>query len=151
VLRILRRLADAGRTIVVSTHDERILPLADQVVEMQPKSRPQSAEPVAEHHDAGQWIFRQGDRAELIYTIDAGEVRIVRDRVDGTQEDVVTLGPGDYFGEMGPLFGLPRSAGALAVTDVDLTGRTASAFRELVGTQRLGAMIAGAGPTPKAD
>ncbi len=34
VLRLLREIADAGRMVVVSTHDERLLPLADKVVEL---------------------------------------------------------------------------------------------------------------------
>ena len=36
VLRIIRDLAQPGRVVVVSTHDDRMLPLADQVVELQP-------------------------------------------------------------------------------------------------------------------
>jgi putative ABC transport system ATP-binding protein len=142
ILRILGGLADSGRTIVVSTHDERILPLADQVIEMQPRARRPATEPVTERFAAGTWIFRQGTYGEFIYTIEAGEVGIVRDRADGTQEDVVTLGPGVYFGEMGPLFGLPRSASARARTDVVLTGRDAQTFRDTIGARKLGPMIA---------
>ena len=38
VLKVLRELADAGRTVVVATHDDRLLPLADKVVELTPRS-----------------------------------------------------------------------------------------------------------------
>ena len=34
VLRLLREIADAGRMVVVATHDERLVPLADGVVEL---------------------------------------------------------------------------------------------------------------------
>ena len=34
VLRLLREIADAGRIVVVATHDERLVPLADGVVEL---------------------------------------------------------------------------------------------------------------------
>jgi putative ABC transport system ATP-binding protein len=35
VLRLLRSLADEGRTLVVATHDERVLAFADQVLDLQ--------------------------------------------------------------------------------------------------------------------
>ena len=34
VLRLLRELAQPGRVVVVATHDDRLLPLADRVVEL---------------------------------------------------------------------------------------------------------------------
>ena len=34
VLRLLREIADAGRMVVVATHDERLVPLADSVVQL---------------------------------------------------------------------------------------------------------------------
>ena len=34
VLRLLREIADAGRMVVVATHDDRLVPLADGVVEL---------------------------------------------------------------------------------------------------------------------
>ena len=36
VLTTLRDLADADRTVVIATHDERLLPLADRIVELSP-------------------------------------------------------------------------------------------------------------------
>ena len=43
VLRLIRGLTDGGRVVLVSTHDERMLPLADQVIEMRPDSVPLTA------------------------------------------------------------------------------------------------------------
>ena len=40
VLRLIRRLTDGGRVVLVSTHDDRMLPLADQIIEMRPDSVP---------------------------------------------------------------------------------------------------------------
>jgi putative ABC transport system ATP-binding protein len=34
VLRLLREIADAGRVVIAATHDERLVPLADKVVEL---------------------------------------------------------------------------------------------------------------------
>ncbi len=51
------------------------------------------------------------------------------------------LGPGDYFGEMGPLFGLPRSATARAAEDTEVTGYSVKDFREKLGIERLGQIV----------
>ena len=48
---------------------------------------------------------------------ETGEVEIVRERADGESERLATAGPGEYFGEIGPLFGLPRSATVRTLTD----------------------------------
>ena len=34
MLQLLRSLADEGRVLVVATHDDRLLPFADQVLDM---------------------------------------------------------------------------------------------------------------------
>jgi putative ABC transport system ATP-binding protein len=49
VLRLLRSLADEGRTLVVATHDERVLAFADQVLDLQHAnaSRSPAVAPVA--------------------------------------------------------------------------------------------------------
>ena len=39
VLKTLRELADADRTVLIATHDERLLPLADRIVELSPRVR----------------------------------------------------------------------------------------------------------------
>lgn len=38
VMRLLRELADGDRLVVIATHDERLLPIADRVVELVPKT-----------------------------------------------------------------------------------------------------------------
>jgi putative ABC transport system ATP-binding protein len=86
-------------------------------------------------------VFEQGDRSDLVYTIEDGEIEIVRHRADGTEELVAVLGPGRYFGELGPLFGLQRSATARAVKHTVLTGYSARDFRDLVGSGRLAEAI----------
>ena len=143
VLRLIRRLTDGGRVVVVSTHDDRMLPLADQIIEMRPDFLPQ--DDVATRVvtvAAGQDLFRQGDPSDFIYIIDDGELDAIRDTEDGPKL-LSTLGPGEHLGEMGPLFGLRRSATIRARTDAVLTGYTAKAFRDLVGADRLPSLIRG--------
>jgi putative ABC transport system ATP-binding protein len=141
VLRLLRELAEPGRIVMVATHDERLLALADRVVHL---SRPVvgvSRPPERVEYQPGQMIFEQADRSDLVYTIEDGKVEIVRQRADGTEESLAVLGPGRYFGELGPLFGLQRSATARAVEHAVLTGYTPRDFRDLVGSGRLAEAI----------
>ena len=65
----------------------------------------------------------------LVYVIDQGEVDIVRILADGGEEHLARLGPGQYFGELGPLLGFQRSASARAATDVSLTRYGPREFR----------------------
>jgi putative ABC transport system ATP-binding protein len=132
ILSLLRDLASTGRTVVVSTHDDRVSNLADRVVELSPKLSTVDREPEEIRCGAGTVIFRQGSRGELIYVIEEGEVDIVRMRDDLTEEPLATVGPGSYFGELGPMLNLPRSATARARTDVVLTGYTTRRFRQRV-------------------
>ena len=137
VLRLLRELAQPGRIVVVATHDERLLPLADQVVHLSQPALGESRPPERLEYEPGQVVFEQGDRSDLVYTVEDGEIEIVRHRADGTRELLAVLGPGRYFGELGPLFGLQRSATARAVEHAVLTGYSARDFRDLVGSGRL--------------
>ena len=143
VLRLIRGLTDGGRVVLVSTHDERMLPLADQIIEMRPGSVPPTqAATTTVTLAAGATLFSQGDPSDLIYVIDSGEVDVVQ-RTAGGELLLATLGPGDHVGEMGPLFGLPRSAAVRARSDATLTGYTVTAFRDLVGADQLPALIRG--------
>jgi putative ABC transport system ATP-binding protein len=65
-------------------------------------------------------IFEQGTRGELVYVVESGIVEIVRRRSDGSDEKLAEIGPGEYFGELGPLLGFPRSATARALTPLRL-------------------------------
>ena len=55
----------------------------------------------------------------------------------GGEEVLKVAGPGDYFGEMGPVFGLPRSATVRALTAATVIGYTVQAFPGEVGRHRL--------------
>jgi putative ABC transport system ATP-binding protein len=143
VLRILRRLSDRGRTLIVSTHDPRLIPLADQVVDMQRHATPSPGGPVVDVEvHAGEQVFAQHSVGDRIYEIIAGSVAITHDHVDGSEELLATLGPDDCFGEMGPLFDLPRSASARAVTDARLRAYTVEGYRTKFGGPALMALVA---------
>ena len=60
VLRQLRELAQPGRIVVVATHDDRLLPLADEIVEMVPAFRDDVGEVAITELAAGEQLFAQG-------------------------------------------------------------------------------------------
>jgi putative ABC transport system ATP-binding protein len=57
----------------------------------------------------------------------------VRQLPGGGEELLKVIKPGDYFGEIGPLFNLPRSATVRARTDATVIGYTVTEFRERLG------------------
>ena len=133
VLRLIRELADGDRIVVVATHDARILPLADRVVELTPDFPETHKPPEAVEVKAGEVLFEQGTMGELIYFVSEGEFELVHELADGGEELVKVSEPGDYFGEIGVLFHMPRAATARARTDATVIGYTAPAFRERLG------------------
>jgi putative ABC transport system ATP-binding protein len=141
VLRLIRSLAEGERVVVVATHDSRILPLADRVVELTPEVATSNRPPETVQLKAGELLFEQCTMGDLIYIVSEGEFDIVRELADGGEELVKVARPGDYFGEMGVLFHMPRSATVRARSDATAVGYTAQAFRERLGVSGLGELI----------
>ena len=79
-------------------------------------------------------LFSQGAWGELIYVVERGEIEIVVERDDGSEELRAVVPAGEYFGEFGPLFGMPRSATARARSAATVTGYSTRDFRERVQT-----------------
>ena len=129
VIRLLRELRDQGRIIVVSTHDGRLVPVADRVVHMTPEGATVAPDATAVNYLQGEMIFHQGAHADLVYVIEAGAIQILRQHANGSESPLATLGPGQYFGELGAMMGFPRSAAARAATDVALTAMGPHEFR----------------------
>ncbi|HEY7107559.1 MAG TPA: ATP-binding cassette domain-containing protein [Acidimicrobiia bacterium] len=130
VLRLLRDLAQPGRVVIVATHDERLLPLADRVVELTPRAAGDQHPPESVELAPAEVLFQQGDPGDLVYVVESGDVEIFRVHADGSDERVTVVEPGGYFGELAPMFGLRRSAGARAMgTPVVLTGYNLRDFR----------------------
>jgi len=64
--------------------------------------------------------------------VEEGEIHLVRERTDGTEELVQSMGPGQYFGELAPLFGIRRTATARAAVDSVVTTFTPNDLRSLM-------------------
>ena len=62
---------------------------------------------------AGKTIIRKGDKADAMFLIEFGSVKVELD-------DPIILGPGDFFGERGLLKNEPRNASISSVEEVKL-------------------------------
>jgi len=129
VLTLVRALAVSGRLVLVSTHDDRITHIADRVIELVPHFTGADREPEEVRLEQGQILFHQGDRGDLVYAVEEGQIEIYRVRADGGEEPLTIVGQGNYFGELGPMLNLPRSASARARTACCLTACSLRAFR----------------------
>ena len=90
-----------------------------------------SLEHLVRTHRAGTVLFREGERGRTMYVIRSGKVNIWK-HISDKELTLAVLGPGEFFGEMALLEGLPRSAGATVVEEAKLIELEASAFETLV-------------------
>ncbi|HTT85899.1 MAG TPA: ATP-binding cassette domain-containing protein [Acidimicrobiales bacterium] len=140
ILVLIRQLATPGRLVLVSTHDDRITHIADRVIELVPHFTGAGREPEELWLEPGEVLFEQGDRGDLVYMVEEGEIEIYRTRADDSEEAVAVIGPGNYFGELGPMLNLPRSASARARGRCRLTSYPLRAFRQQFPAARAGAV-----------
>jgi CRP/FNR family transcriptional regulator/CRP/FNR family cyclic AMP-dependent transcriptional regulator len=66
------------------------------------------------HYRRQQIIFYRDDPGDTLHIIQSGEVRIILTSPDGDEILLALMRPGDFFGELSLLDGLPRSATAVA-------------------------------------
>ncbi|MGI9031987.1 MAG: ATP-binding cassette domain-containing protein [Ilumatobacteraceae bacterium] len=128
---VLRRAAAPGRVVVVATHDERLLPIADQVVELS-AARETAVEPERLELATGEVLFREGEPGDVAYVVEEGRIELVRRLADGTEELVLDAGPGRWFGELAPMYGLARTATARAAEPSVVTACSPQQLRKLI-------------------
>jgi CRP-like cAMP-binding protein len=79
----------------------------------------------------GDYIFREGDTADVMYMIHKGKVQISKGT--GTfDEKIRILGEGEFIGEMAVINSMPRSASAVAVENCVLIKMDRDSFNETV-------------------
>jgi putative ABC transport system ATP-binding protein len=67
--------------------------------------------------------------SDSIYVVESGSVRLAVALAAGGEEDVRVVGAGHWFGEIGPMLGLPRSASAYTLEPSVLTAYGLQEFR----------------------
>jgi peroxiredoxin 2/4 len=78
----------------------------------------------------GDTIVAEGDSADRFYVIARGEVAVTRRTPEGDEIELATLGPGQFFGEVGLLAETRRTATVRAIADVDLLVLSWREFQE---------------------
>jgi CRP-like cAMP-binding protein len=76
-------------------------------------------------------LMREGSWAREFMVICSGKAKVTRQTETGTTE-LGEVGSGEFLGEMGLLTGQPRSATAIAMTDLTLLVSTAGEFRSML-------------------
>ena len=82
-------------------------------------------------YSAGDVIFSQGDLGTDMFIIQEGEVDIVK-HINNESHHLSHLERGDFFGEMALLENVPRTADAVAKTDVKVLVINGSRFDEML-------------------
>lgn len=108
-----RRAALAPRIALIEACD-----LFEQVADGGLTQLAAGAEQVAV--SAGTAVVRQGDPADAFFVVESGELTVHATTDDGLQVTAPDLGPGDYFGEIGLIESIPRTATVVAASDVSL-------------------------------
>ena len=78
----------------------------------------------------GDTIVAEGDTADRFFVIAQGEVAVTRRAPEGEQIELATLGPGQFFGEVGLLAETRRTATVRAVGDVELLALSWQEFQD---------------------
>ncbi len=82
----------------------------------------------------GEDVVRQGDVADALYVIYSGTLKVMSRRQDNDQIELASLGPGDYFGEIGLLQGIPGTATVTATSPGRLLRIAGPAFLQAVSS-----------------
>jgi NADH dehydrogenase len=85
------------------------------------------------HYEPGEVVFEEGDAGDSLLMILSGQVEVIK-RVGSELQQIRTLGPGEYFGEMALLGRQPRSATTRALSALDLLVLPGSDFAALANS-----------------
>jgi CRP-like cAMP-binding protein len=92
---------------------------------------PLPVERLARRLSPGEHLFEEGDAGDSMFVLQSGRVRVFR-RVGQTEVTIATLGPGELFGEMAVLEGLPRTATAVAAEPTIAVELNRQVFEDMV-------------------
>lgn len=90
---------------------------------------------VLERLGPGELVFREGDPSQHVYVIKSGTVEVFHQPQSVYPPEIIKrLGPGDHFGEMALLRGVPRNASVRAVTALEVYRISPDNFAVLCAT-----------------
>ena len=88
------------------------------------------------YYEQGDLIVRQGDVADSFFILEEGSVKCTQAKANGLTVDLITLQPGDYFGEMALILNEARHANCIAATQVKCLSLNSQKFDLLLGEAR---------------
>ena len=137
-IELMHRLAkERGSAVLMVTHDQRILDVADRIVRVEDgrlglaysqelslalpglkeeQITAMAVKPDLITYEPGAAIFREGDRARRFFVVLKGRVEAFHDRPGQPLKVLNTLRRGDYFGEIGLLQEDGRRTASIRVT-----------------------------------
>jgi CRP-like cAMP-binding protein len=83
--------------------------------------------------EAGQVVFREGDRSDTCYIVHVGRMRAVHEHGDGRTITLATFGPGEIFGELALFEDERRSATVEALQATSAVAVLGPDMRRLMG------------------
>lgn len=139
VVALMHRLAkEHGSAVLMVTHDNRILDLADRIINVEDGKlglavsqelsfafpgfdtsllENVATQPTVLTYAAGETIVRQGDRANKFYVILEGNIEILSEAPHQQPKLLRQMSRGEYFGEIGLLQGGKRTATVRVAAD----------------------------------
>lgn len=106
-----------------------MIPIFDEVAGPDFKLLAKAAE--VDNYKAGMEIFKEGAPGDAMYFIISGQVEIVKKSASGESKRLALLPKGTVLGEMSLVDSAPRSATAIANTDVKMVLMKKHAFQTL--------------------
>jgi CRP/FNR family cyclic AMP-dependent transcriptional regulator len=80
----------------------------------------------------GERLFGEGDDGDQLYVVLEGKIKLTRSAVDGRENLLSVIGPGEMFGELSLFDPRPRTQTATALTDSRLAAIDHQALRDLL-------------------
>jgi CRP/FNR family transcriptional regulator, cyclic AMP receptor protein len=92
---------------------------------------PLPVERMARRLSPGESLFQEGDPGDSMFVMQSGRVRVFR-KIGKTEVTLANLGPGELFGEMAVLEGLPRTATAVAAEPTVVVELNRKVFEDMI-------------------
>ena len=87
-----------------------------------------------EEVDAGRVVIAQGEPADDLYAVFSGDLEVEKQGPAGARERIATVGPGGYFGEIGLIHSVPRTATVSTITPARLVRVPGAAFLDALSS-----------------
>lgn len=125
----LMKLPGLDRKVRVATDWSLDLILPPDIVQIKTQRSPGIGRV---HFEAGEIIFSQGDKGDLLYIVVDGEVEVINEELAKGKNILARLGPGECFGEMALVSDKPRMATVRSCTSVNVLTVDRDAFHALL-------------------